>query len=214
MATFAGSSLAGPVTAPSIKGESVSQITSTGATLEATIDPGSATPGAYYQFQMVEDPGEFAEEIECPPPPSGGPFLPCIGTESATALPIGNISHEAGETTVTLDLGEVGVTLAPGTTYHYRVLAAPAKQSEDTIEWEEPTVFGADQTFVTRECPVVVPTEPPPTSSTQPGSEPPGSEPPVSSPPHHRRHHHRKHKKQHRRRSLHRQNIGSASAVG
>lgn len=206
MGAFAGSACASPAVAPSIKGESVSQITSTGATLEATIDPGSATPGAYYQFQLVENPGEFAAEIQCPPPPSSGPFLPCVGgTESAGALPIGHIAHEAGETTVTLDLNEAGVVLKPGTTYHYRVLAAPAKQSEDTIEWEEPTVVGADQTFMTATCPITPGTEPQSGGGSQPGLEPP---PPLA---HHRRHHHRHHKKH--KRNFQRQYVAAASVV-
>lgn len=195
------------ITGPSITSESVSQITSTSAKLEATIDPGSAAPGAYYQFQLVENPGEFAAEIQCPPPPSSGPFLPCVGTESASALPIGHIDHEAGGTTVTLDLTEAGVVLKPGTTYHYRVLVAPAKLSEDTIEWEEPTVVGADRTFMTKACSVT----PPPESQqvdSQPGLEP--ALPPV----HHRRHLHRRHRGKHKGSALHRQAVGSASAVG
>jgi hypothetical protein len=190
---------------PAITGEAASQITPTSATLEATIDPGSAAPGAYYQFQLAEDPGAFAEEIQCPPPPSSGPFLPCIGTESATALPIGHIAHEAGTTTVVLDLAEAGITLKPGTTYHYRVLAASAKASEDTIEWEEPTVLGADQTFMTKACPVT-PAATPQRIDSQPGLE--------LAPVRHRRLHRRHHRGKHKWRALHRQAVSSASAVG
>jgi hypothetical protein len=41
------------------------------------------------------------------------------------------------------------MTLKPGTTYHYRVLAAKAKVTEDTLEWEGPPAYGPDQTFTT-----------------------------------------------------------------
>ena len=56
---------------------------------------------------------------------------------------------------VSLNLAGAGVTLQPGTTYHYRVLVARRVQTEDTIQWEPPTIYGADQTFTT-------PTGPPP----------------------------------------------------
>jgi len=41
------------------------------------------------------------------------------------------------------------MTLKPGTTYHYRVLAAKRVQSEDTLNWEGPPAVGPDQTFTT-----------------------------------------------------------------
>jgi Divergent InlB B-repeat domain len=131
---------------PTIDKESVSGITSTGAILEAQISPHSGN-GADYQFQLVTDPEEYASEILCPEPPWG--FALCIGPVGEGALPIRYIFKEA--TPVSLDLSEEEVTLQPGTTYHYRVLAARSAITEDTIEWEEPTVFGPDQTFTTLE---------------------------------------------------------------
>jgi hypothetical protein len=124
-------------------------VTSTDATLEASVDSGSTASGAYYQFQLSEFPTEFPDELNCPPPPSSGPFLPCSGPESPTALPIGHIERSDGTTTVVLDLADAGVTLEAGTTYYFRVVAAPAVASEDTIEWEDPVVAGGDGSFST-----------------------------------------------------------------
>lgn len=134
--------------APTVEAESVSQITATDATLEAQIDPQEASPGAVYQFQVVKEPSEFASEILCPPGPWGG-FSGCIGTPSASAFPIGIIPNGSQAASVTLDLASASVTLQPGATYHYRVLAAHRILTEDTLEWEEPTIYGADQTFTT-----------------------------------------------------------------
>ena len=50
---------------------------------------------------------------------------------------------------MSLDLESVGTGLEPGTTYYYRVIAARIVPTEDTTQWEEPTVFGVDQTFTT-----------------------------------------------------------------
>ncbi len=143
------STSAGP---PSIDSESVSHITSTNATLEAEINLHEAGAGAYYQFQLVNDPSEYASEILCPvklPPATDG----CAGTQSASALPIGflpgNTAQPGVDLSAILDLASAGVTLKPGTTYHYRVLVARRVPTEDTIQWEAPTVYGADQTFTT-----------------------------------------------------------------
>jgi hypothetical protein len=144
MSSFAttGAVASGP---PLIEEESVSGITSTNATLEARINPNGFR--AHYQFQLVTDPEEYASEILCPEPPRSLAF--CIGEYAEGALSIGFIFKEI--TTVSLDLSSEGVILQPGTTYHYRVLAARAIPSEDTIEWEPPIVYGADQTFTTPE---------------------------------------------------------------
>jgi hypothetical protein len=132
---------------PTIEEESVSGITSTNANLEVQVSPHGGF-GAYVQLQLVIDPEEYASEILCPYPPEPGPF--CLGEFGEGALPILRFFKEAQR--VSLNLSEdFGVTLQPGTTYHYRVLAARAITSEDTIEWEEPTVFGSDQTFTTPE---------------------------------------------------------------
>jgi hypothetical protein len=139
-------------TAPSVDGESVSTLSSTDATLEAQINLHEAPSGAYYQFQVLTDPSGYASEIRCPSklaPTVDG----CSGIQSAGALPIGFIPGDTLQPGVdrpaALDLASAGVTLKPGTTYHYRVLVARRVQTEDTIQWEAPTVYGADRTFTT-----------------------------------------------------------------
>jgi hypothetical protein len=138
---------------PSIESESVSNVTPTDATLEAEINLHEAPAGVHYQFQLVTDPSEYASEILCPPTLQPG-YSGCIGPQASGALPIGflpgNTLQPGATLHASLDLAGVGVTLQPGTTHHYRVLAARAVQTEDTIEWEPPTVYGADQTFTTQ----------------------------------------------------------------
>jgi len=139
-------------TAPAIESESVSHVTSTDATLEAQIDVEGLLHGADYQFQIVQNPSEYASELICPSTRPQGHEI-CVGPQSPGVAPIGFVpSDEAGplkSSEVSLDLGSAGVTLKPGTTYHYRVIAARAVQTEDTIQWEPPTVYGPDQTFTT-----------------------------------------------------------------
>lgn len=106
-----------------------------------------------------------------------------------------------------VDLASVGVTLQPGTTYHFRVLVARRVQTEDTIEWEPPTVYGADQTFTTAAEPVPIPLG---VQSPVGGSQSSSvlqSPPAASSSPH--RKHHRRHK-----RGLHRNSLHRASHTG
>jgi hypothetical protein len=194
-----------PAAPPSIEGESVSNVTQTGATLEAQINPGDAPAGVYYQFQLVSDPNEYSSEIICPPEPSSGPFLPCIGTHSPDVLPIGFVPPGSEPSSVNLDLASAGVTLHPRTTYHYRVLAARAVLTEDTIEWEPPPVSGADQTFTT-------PPYPPPTTDPQlGGTAQPAIQAPLLS---HPRRHHRRHHRKHNRGLLHRGKVLRASVAG
>jgi hypothetical protein len=131
---------------PAIEEESVSGVTSTNAILEAKVSPHGGF-GAYVQFQLVTNPDEYASEILCPYPPEPGPL--CIGEFAEGALQIRRVFKEA--TRESFDLSEIGVTLTPNTTYHYRALAARALPSEDTIEWIPLIVIGADQTFTTPE---------------------------------------------------------------
>jgi hypothetical protein len=156
--TFTTPSTGATGTAPSIDSESVSHVTSTDATLETEINLHEAGAGAYYQFQLVNDPSEYASEILCPvklPPATDG----CDGTQSASALPIGflpgNTAQPGVDLSAILDLASAGVTLKPGTTYHYRVLVARRVPTEDTIQWEAPTVYGADHTFTTPTPPAI-----------------------------------------------------------
>jgi hypothetical protein len=137
---------------PVILSESVSHITPNDATLEAHIDTQGVENGAWYQFQLATNTSEYAEELACPPEF----FISlCIGVGvHAGALPIGFVEAGAPDHLVTHDvamggLTGVGVKLKPNTTYHFRVIAANALPSVDTINWEPPTVYGADQTFTT-----------------------------------------------------------------
>jgi hypothetical protein len=191
---------------PSIEGESVSHVTPTDATLQATIDPESLERGAYYQFQLVASPSEYLPVFACPSEgfPANTSF--CAGplASQSGALPIGSIAAGTLGEAVRLDLSAPRswwsgtTTLKPGTTYHYRVIAARAVPTEDTIQWEEPVIDGADQTFTT-------PQEPPQPPNTGPGSQgsgaagskPAGS---TSAPPKGTTGIHHKHRRRHCRR--------------
>jgi hypothetical protein len=139
--------------APVIAGESVSGVTGANAKLEAQINPEGQN--VRYQFQLVNDPSEYASELVCPEPSA----TICIGTHVQGALPIGlvwdNLENPLAAQPVSLDLESTGAKLKPGTTYHYRVIAVPSVPSEDTIEWEGPPVYGPDQTFTTAPAPLI-----------------------------------------------------------
>jgi hypothetical protein len=143
------------VNVPVIDSESASKITATDATLEAFINSQEAPAGDFYQFQVAANPSELASEIACPSRLVG--YSGCMGTPTPGALPIGfhPSSFEHLERAVSLDLANAGVTLKPGTTYHYRVLVARRIFTEDTIDWEPPTVYGPDQTFTTPSAPMI-----------------------------------------------------------
>ena len=136
--------------APVVDSESVSAVTSSNSgTLEAQIDPeGQAV---YYQFQIVANASEYRSELECPQR-----LLPdaCLHSSSpGGVLPLKYLPAGSAAQSVSLNLAQVGVTLEPNTTYHYRVLVVPLVQTEDTVEWEGPPVDGADQTFKTQAGP-------------------------------------------------------------
>jgi hypothetical protein len=132
-------------TVPVIDSESASSITGHDAILEAKINPeGQAVR---YQFQLVLSQSEYRSEVVCPPHP-GPPFI-CTGEHVASALPLGYLESGSADQPVSLDLAGAGVTLQPGTTYHYRVIVVKSVQTEDTITWQGPPVYGPDQTFTT-----------------------------------------------------------------
>jgi hypothetical protein len=187
-----------------IESESASKITPSGATLEAQINPGDAPDGVYYQFQIASDLGEYVTEIVCPPEPSSGPAHPCIGAHSSDALPIGFVAAGSGATSVSLDLAGAGVTLQPGTSYQYRVLVAKAIQSEDTTEWEGPSLVGDIQSFTTSSQ--SSPTADPDPQAGGAGGQSAGQPPPVS-----KRRHHRRHFRNHHRRVPRRSRLSQAS---
>ncbi len=153
-------------TAPvAIESESVSQVTSTDATLEAKINPENVKSGARYQFQLVGNPNEYFSTFVCPPEWADSSL--CLGLDTEVeGLPFGHTDPGTEGQTVSLDLAHAdraGVTLKPGTAYHYRVIAATSVLTEDTTQWEGPTVEGSDQTFTTPgtgEPPSEVVTEP------------------------------------------------------
>jgi hypothetical protein len=135
---------------PSIEGESASNITPTDATLEAQVNPQSSERGTRYQFQVVANASEYPAEFACPTEgfPAGTSL--CLGlTSQSGALPIRVTPAGTQDQAVGLDLASTGMTLQPGTTYHYRVIAARTVQTVDTIRWEDPIVYGPDQTFTT-----------------------------------------------------------------
>jgi hypothetical protein len=136
--------------APSIEKQSASHVTSTDATLEATINPEDVERGAHYQFQLVANPNEYLSEFACPAE-WVHTFQCNLGRLDSTVegLPIGDTDGGVGGQAVSLDLAHAGVTLKPGTTYHYRVIAARIALSEDGFDWAGTLVEGADQTFTT-----------------------------------------------------------------
>ena len=157
-AVLPAAALAGPL--PTIESESASHVSPADATLEAQIDVEGLEHGAYYQFQVVKNTSEYLPELACPEPSvqldgHDGCGIPGPGSGRPTpgALPIGFIPSDTMEpaksASVSLDLAAGGMTLQPGTTYHYRVLAVARVQSEDTVDWVGPPAAGPDQTFTT-----------------------------------------------------------------
>ncbi len=138
---------------PRIEGESVSHVSASDATLEAVINPEGLPQGADYQFQVVKNSNEYPSELVCA---QGGVVQPvghhvCLAPPDwpTGTIPLRWVSGGDEGKPVSLDLASVGVTLQPGTTYHYRVLAALSGNGLDTVAWEPPAVIGADQTFTT-----------------------------------------------------------------
>jgi hypothetical protein len=136
---------------PSIQSERASNVTEHDATLEAQIAPGAH--GVLYQFQVVGEPDEYRSEIACPLRDELKATDGCQGPE-VKGITIGYIPAGSSAQSVSLDLVTAGMTLQPGTTYHYRVLAATKIQTEDTLQWETPPAYGPDQTFTTLSPPV------------------------------------------------------------
>jgi hypothetical protein len=136
--------------APSIEGESVSHVTSTDATLEASINPQDAERTATYQFQLVVDPSEYLSVFACPA--GRAKTLECIFSNvdrKAEGLPLSETADGMVGQAVGLNLASASVTLSPGTTYHYRVITARPVQGEEGPFWPGPFVEGPDQTFTT-----------------------------------------------------------------
>jgi hypothetical protein len=197
--------LSAPNEPPTIGGEAVLSVTATDATLEAEIDPRGASAGVFYQFQLLLDPGEAPTELACPSSSPPG-YSVCAGPQDPTALPLKWVPGNAA-TTVSLDLASVGVSLDPGRTYYFRVLAADRLFSEDTAEWQSPAAVGPSEEFATPPAPSIVgesasgvtSSESPSTSkqaddASAPPTSSPVTAPSIALPLHHRhRRHHRRH---------------------
>ncbi len=151
---------------PTVRSESVSGQAPEPIELHATIDPHGQT--VYCQFQLVASSDEYAGELECPVFEVAPKLPACTGQYEKGALPIGRLEAGCGSQSVSLNLDEAGVELKVGATYHYRVLVAPAVQTEDTIQWEGPPTIGADQSFTVGED-NVTPQNKPPVAATDDG---------------------------------------------
>jgi hypothetical protein len=142
---------------PTIESESVSHITVSDATLEAHLNTVAVEePGADYQFEVATSPSQLAPEFTCPTQgfPHGTSL--CLGVpEKQGSLPIHAppSAAERGKTgllvTEDANADTDGLALAPNTTYYYRVVAAQAVRTEDTISWVKPAVDGTTQSFTT-----------------------------------------------------------------
>jgi hypothetical protein len=137
--------------APSVESERAWHVTSTDALLQATIDPQDAERGAYYQFQLVASPSEYLSTFACPTEwTTGSPLCKLSELDNEVeGLPLGRTFPGIEGQPVGLDLANAGVTLKPGTTYHFRVITARVKPTEEGPGWEGKIVEGADQTFTT-----------------------------------------------------------------
>ncbi|HVC07538.1 MAG TPA: hypothetical protein VND98_08155 [Solirubrobacterales bacterium] len=124
---------ASAASAPSIESESVSHITATDATLEAQINPNGAESS--YRFEIAKSPA-------CLPVPA--PYMPCAHVEAGN-LPSGSIPSGSKGQPVSLDLASAGVSLEPGATYHYRVVATNSSGETE----------GQALTFTTTSKPVI-----------------------------------------------------------
>jgi hypothetical protein len=148
--------------APSIETESASNITSTGATLEAQINPNGLE--TTYQFILE---GRLAG-------PRGGGMtcgIPCETGEFRIPAPPGEIAASSEAHSVSVDLSEAGLTLRAGERYRFRVDATSSAGSAE----------GPVQAFATP-SPEPGPTPlDPPSAGSSPGPSPLANLPPAAS---------------------------------
>ncbi len=128
---------------PTIESESVANVTEHDATLQAMIDPNGRYTG--YEFQIDTNSRYDLSGPVCPFELPG--YAVCEAIRVGEPLPAGLVEPEpeylpatSAAQSVSLDLASIGAVLAPGTTYHYRVIAANGGS---------PTIQGPDQTFTT-----------------------------------------------------------------
>ena len=140
LAVLPATALAGP--APTIESESASNITTTDATLEARIDPGSGEDG----FALETTYEVFLEAPSC--------FSYGFGAcEASGGVQIAKGTLPAGSSPqlVSVDIANVWHQLAPGTLYGYRVVASN----------QAGTVFGVEPELTFATLPRTAPCEPP-----------------------------------------------------
>ena len=136
--------------APRVGAESVSHVTSSDAKLEATI---ATQPEEHVitQFQLATSSGGLSAEFQCP-----AQFVHsslCLLLHGETPFPVEGVGPPGG--TVSLDLAGI-VTLSPGTTYDYRIIAAETLfPPGDVFVVDPPVVYGATQSFTTPSPPGV-----------------------------------------------------------
>jgi hypothetical protein len=174
---------------PTILSQSASNVTTTDVTLEAEIDPNGRdtvyelqidTTGNFSFYQTsscaLNVPGVGCTTEVVP----GDPLAPGLVQPPEYTLPASDEPQQ-----VSLNMAGIGTVLQPGTTYHYRAIAANGEQ----------IVEGPDQTFTTP-SPDVTPPGQPPVGFTAPVSLPAVNPAPSVSHPRrgkHRRHRHRRH---------------------
>ncbi|HET7510196.1 MAG TPA: hypothetical protein VFJ65_08120 [Solirubrobacterales bacterium] len=162
----AGKSFETPASAaaPTIEGESVSEVTPTNAILEAQIDPGGLETG--YKFHLEYGCGISPEEV-CP--------FYCLPEWEACSLitsiplPEGHLPPSSEAESVGLALNESGVSLQPNTKYRYWVEATNGAGAAE----------GSKKIFTT-------PTEEPEGTEKEvegPTEEPEATEPPLQGDP-------------------------------
>lgn len=179
---------------PTIESTSVSGLTETDATLNAVINPNGRdtvyklqidTTGNF-RFYQTDSCALHAPNTGCATVIVPGDPLPAGLVEPPeSSLPAGTENQH-----VSVDLASIGAVLQPGTTYHYRAIAANSDQ----------LVAGPDQTFTTLSSGLPDATLPgqPPVGSTAPASLPAVNPAPSVSHPRrgkHKRHGHRRHKR-------------------
>jgi hypothetical protein len=113
---------------PGLDGESASEVASTAASLDATINPDGSNTSYYFQYSETN-----TEGCEATASSSSCPTLPAPPGEA--------LGSSAGEQNVSQRLQG----LAPGRTYHYRVVVLSEPKPADTEVFPE-----ADRTFTTQ----------------------------------------------------------------
>ena len=127
---------------PVIESESASNVTEHDATLQAQIETNDLYTGYWFQidtnssydFTRPNCPFEIGGAGGCESISLGEPLPAGLAEPQPEYIPAGS-----GNRAISVDLGSIGATLQPGTTYHYRVIASDGGSIVD----------GPDRTFAT-----------------------------------------------------------------